>query len=45
MTAAIISVSDLIRMPLNKNIADGRIDSANALNMLLYLKQIIHIRQ
>ena len=36
---------DLLIIPLNRKIIDGITESANALKMLLFLKQIIQIRQ
>lgn len=45
MIDAKINNIDLLIIPLNKNKIDGIIDSANALKMLSFLKQIIHIKQ
>ena len=43
--AAISNRIDLLIIPLNKNKTEGITDSASALNMLLFLKQIIQIAQ
>ena len=41
----IISSTDRLIIPLNRNSTDGIIESASALKTLLFLKQMIHIRQ
>ena len=43
--AAMVSNTDLVMIPLNKNRIDGRMDSASARNILLFRKQMIQIRQ
>lgn len=43
--AAISNRIDLLIIPLNKNKTEGITDSASALNMLLFLKQITQIAQ
>ena len=43
--AAISNRIDLLIIPLNKNKTEGITDSVSALNMLLFLKQIIQIAQ
>ena len=43
--AAISKRIDRLIIPLNKNKTEGITDSAGALNMLLFLKQIIQITQ
>ena len=40
-----VSNTDLVMIPLNKNRIDGRMDSASARNILLFRKQMIQIRQ
>ena len=40
-----ISNIDLLIIPLNKNITDGMIESANALNTLFFFQQITQIIQ
>ena len=42
---AIINSTDLLIIPLNKNIIEGMIESANALKTPLLLKHIIQIVQ
>ena len=36
---------DLLMIPLNKNISDGKTDNANARNTVFFLKQIIQMIQ
>ena len=43
--AEIVSSTDLVMIPLNKNRIDGRMDSASARNILLFRKQTIQTRQ
>ena len=43
--AAIISSTDLLAIPLNRNMIEGIIDSDSALKTLLFLKQISQIKQ
>ena len=43
--AAISNRTDRLIIPLNKNKTEGITDSASALNMLLFLKQIVQIAQ
>ena len=43
--AAMVSNTDLVMIPLNKNRIDGRMDSASARNILLFRKQMIQTRQ
>ncbi|MGN1202475.1 MAG: hypothetical protein ACI4RF_04210 [Eubacterium sp.] len=45
MTADTISKTDLLIIPLNKNITDGITESAMARNTLFFLKHTIHIKQ
>ncbi len=43
--AETINNIDLLIIPLNKKTTDGIIDNANALNIVFFLKQIVHIKQ